>query len=311
MPELSFVSPVYRCRDCLEKLVEEIAAVCERINVTYEVILVNDGCPENSWEEILRIARANPLVKGVKLSRNFGQHSAIEAGLNAASGEWVIVLDCDLQDHPSTAEELWRVAKEGSDVVLVRRISRSDGIVRAALSTAFYKTLSFLTGTKLSPEIANFGIYHRRVIEAYISWKEEQKYFPVMIQWLGFAQKTIDAPQSPRFAGTSAYNFRSLLKLGAQIVLSFSDRPLWIMAFAGAFVAGVALLASFVYFVRALLGETDVMGWTSLILSIWFLGGVNVLVGGLLGIYLGRALREAKGRPSFIVSGTVNLERRS
>ena len=210
-PDISFVSPVYRCRECLEKLSEEIQLVCERLGLTYEIILVNDACPDNSWEKIEEIANKNDKIKGIKLSRNFGQHSAIEAGLRAVSGAWIVVLDCDLQDKPSAVEKMWGIGQEGADVVLVRRSNRTDGIYRAFVSSAFYKTLSFLTGTQLSAEVANFGLYKRSVIDAYNNWHEEQKYFPVMIQWLGFDQKTIEVPHSERFAGRSAYNLWSLL----------------------------------------------------------------------------------------------------
>ncbi len=304
---ISFVSPVYRCRNCLEKLVSEINDVCRETDLSYEILLVDDGCPENSWAAINELCAQYPKVKGVKLARNFGQHSAIEAGLKFVEGEWIVILDCDLQDQPSAFRKMWREAQTGADIVLVRRQSRTDAWHRRVLSSLFYKALSSLTGTKLSAEIANFGIYRRKVIDAYNSWSEEQKFFPVMIQWLGFDQRTITVPHAERFSGTSSYNFRSLLSLGVRVVLSFSDRPLWFVSMFGMFVACVAFLASIAFLVQALSGNASVQGWPSLILSIWFLGGFNIAAVGVAGIYLGRTLREAKGRPSYVVSESLNI----
>jgi len=304
---LSFVSPVYRCRDCLEKLVSEIETVSAEIGVEYEVILVDDRCPEKSWDVISAICEKNPRVKGVQLSRNFGQHSAIEAGLHYVTGDWVVVLDCDLQDHPSAVSKLWREAQNGAEIVLARRQARTDTWHRRFVSKMFYRTLSLLTGTQLSAEIANFGIYHRKVIDSYNGWSEEQKYFPVMVQWLGFDQSVVDIRHTERFTGKSSYNLRSLLTLGMRVVLSFSDRPLWFMSLLGVSMSLLAMVASLVLLVRALAGEVDVEGWSSLILSIWFIGGMNIAAAGFLGIYLGRTLREAKGRPSYIVAKSINF----
>ncbi|WP_340691620.1 glycosyltransferase family 2 protein [Hyphomonas sp.] len=303
---VSFVSPVYKCRDCLIKLVEEIETVCAEIGVDYEVILVDDKCPQGSWETIVELAATNDRVIGVKLSRNFGQHSAIEAGLAQTKGDWVVVLDCDLQDQPANVKAMWEVAQaDDVDIVLARRETRTDAFHRRAFSFLFYKLLSSLTGTRISADIANFGLYRRRVIDVLNSWHEEQKYFPVMIQWMGFEQRTVTVKHSDRFAGKSAYNFKSLLALGAKVVLSFSDRPLWFMSAIGSGIAASAFLVTLVVLIRALFGDVAVEGWTSLMLSIWFLGGVNITAAGLLGIYLGRTLREAKGRPGFIIARTT------
>ncbi|MBU1289344.1 MAG: glycosyltransferase family 2 protein [Alphaproteobacteria bacterium] len=303
---VSFVSPVYKCRDCLIKLVEEIKTVCAEIGVDYEVILVDDKCPQGSWETIEELAATNDRVTGVKLSRNFGQHSAIEAGLGQTKGDWIVVLDCDLQDQPSNVKAMWHVAQEGNvDIVLAKRETRTDALHRRAFSFLFYKTLSSLTGTRISADIANFGLYRRRVVDVFNSWHEEQKYFPVMIQWMGFDQRTVTVKHSERFSGKSAYNLRNLLALGARVILSFSDRPLWLMSAIGSTIAAGAFFVTLIVLIRALFGDVIVQGWTSLMLSIWFLGGVNIAAAGLLGIYLGRTLRESKGRPGFIIARTT------
>jgi len=306
-PLMSFVSPVYKCRDCLRKLVSEIALVCERIDVDFEIILVDDQCPDESWTEIQDLSISNHHITGLKLSRNFGQHSAIEAGLSAINGDWIVVLDCDLQDDPAAVESLWALAQSEphADAIIAKRANRTDSRFRRLFSYAFYQTLSYLTGTKISSEVANFGLYQRKVIDAYNSWSEEQKYFPVMVQWMGFEQRTVEVPHKERFSGKSSYNFRGLMTLGARVVLSFSDRPLWLMAGLGSIIAMASILTTVIILFLALAGRFDVQGWTSLILSIWFWGGVNIAAAGLIGVYLGRTLREAKQRPSFIISRHV------
>ncbi|MEX6632974.1 glycosyltransferase family 2 protein [Hyphococcus lacteus] len=301
-PIISFVSPVYKCRDCLEKLVLEIRKACETIDVDFEIILVNDKCPEDSWEAIKELTKSTPEVTGINLSRNYGQHSAIEAGLSIVRGQWVVVLDCDLQDHPSALPAMWEKAMEGAEVVLVKRDARTDSWLRRAFSKTYYAVLSYLTGQKIDADIANFGLYQEKVIAAYNSWSEEQKYFPVMIQWLGFKQTTISVKHNERHAGKSSYNLKTLLKLGTNVVLSFSDRPLWIMSMIGGLIAALSFFFGGIYLIWALLGGSDVQGWPSIVISIWFLGGANIAAAGLIGIYLGRVLREAKERPSFVIS---------
>jgi dolichol-phosphate mannosyltransferase len=270
------------------------------------VLLVDDGCPLDSWSEIQKVAQSFPEVEGFRLSRNFGQHSAIEAGLTRASGQWIVVMDCDLQDRPEDIAKLWKkTMSSDAEVLIARRAIRHESLARRIVSRLFYWVLSALTGQYLDPSIGNFGIYHARVIKAYCSWSEAQKYFPVMIQWLGFRQTTVDVTQQGREHGTSAYTFTKLVRLAADVILSFSDRPLWIAASLGLVIAISTFLVSAYVFITALVTQVPVQGWTSIMLSIWFLGGVLLLGAGMMGIYVGRVLREAKGRPSFVIAENV------
>ncbi|WP_114948348.1 glycosyltransferase family 2 protein [Microvirga calopogonii] len=301
-PELSFVIPVYGSPQSLEPLCERIAVVCRTLGVSHEVILVDDRCPVGSWEAIKRLVVMDPSVLGMRLSRNFGQHAAINAGLSIVRGEWVVVMDCDLQDQPEEVPAMLGVAKAGSfDIVRARRGERNDPLYRRALSKIFYAIFSFLTNTHQSAEIANFGIYHKRVIEAVNAWQEESKYFPAIIEWIGFSQSTVAVSHSARFSGKSSYSFRSLFRLGLNVVVGFSDRPLKLMMYAGLIMAIASFLLSLIVLVIGLMGLFTAQGWASIILSIWFLAG-SILFGlGLTGLYIGRILIEAKGRPTFIV----------
>ena len=194
-PYLSFVVPVYGSPQSLEPLSRRIKNVCAGMGVSYELVLVDDRCPKNSWLSINHLAEEDHAIVGLRLSRNFGQHAAIQAGLSQVRGEWIVVMDCDLQDRPEEVPRLWAKCLEGFDVVRAKRVNRSDPWYRRFFSKAFYTFLSYLTDTHQSPEFSNFGIYSRRVIEVITRWQEELKYFPAIVSWIGFSQ-TILAVQT-------------------------------------------------------------------------------------------------------------------
>lgn len=298
-PVWSFVIPVYGSPSSLEPLCRRLKAVCTQR--PYEVILVEDGCPKHSWPEIERLARDDPAIVGVRLSRNFGQHAAIQAGLSLVKGEWIFVMDCDLQDRPEEIPRLWAKALEGFEIVRARRANRNDPLYRRVLSTAFYSALSFLTDTHQSPQFSNFGIYSRRVIDTITQWQEETKYFPAIVSWVGFSQTTLAVEQDSRFEGRSSYTFRKLAALGINVVVGFSDKPMKLVMASGFLLAllsfGVAFFVLCLHFAGAIIVE----GWASIALSLWFLGGCLLFSVGLTGLYVGRLLVEAKGRPTFII----------
>lgn len=305
-PTLSVVVPVYGCPDSLVPLTQRVFTVAASLDLQCEIVLVDDDCPQDSWSVIRRLTLTDTRIRGIRLSRNFGQHSAIEAGLSHSAGDWVVVMDCDLQDRPEEIAQLYARAVEGDvDIVLARRTVRRDAAYRRAVSGAFYSMLSFLTGQPLDPSVANFGIYHRRVVDAYCSWEEYQKFFPVMIQWLGFEKAAIEVQHDSRQGGGSSYTLKKLMTLGFDVIFSFSDRPLWITALAGLTVAGLALVTAIVFTLMAVFGEIAVQGWASLMISVWLLSGVILAGIGLTGIYVGRVLRDTKDRPAFIVADAL------
>jgi glycosyltransferase involved in cell wall biosynthesis len=300
-PYLSFVVPVYGSPESLEPLCRRVKDVCAGMGVSYELILVDDRCPKNSWLSITRLAETDHAIVGVRLSRNFGQHAAIQAGLSRVRGEWIVVMDCDLQDRPEEVPGLLATAREGFDVVRARRVNRNDPWYRRFLSRAFYTLLSYLTGTHQSSEFSNFGIYSRKVIEVITQWQEESKYFPAIVSWIGFSQSMLTVEQDRRFSGHSSYNFTKLVKLGINVIIGFSDKPLKLVMVAGFATALLSFGMTFFIFVLHLMGALTVEGWASIALSLWFLAGCLLFALGLTGLYVGRILVEVKGRPSFII----------
>ncbi|GEO18744.1 glycosyltransferase family 2 protein [Microvirga aerophila] len=305
---LSFVSPVYGSPQSLPELRRRIHAVCEKYNWQHEIILIDDRCPRGSWQVVEKLAKAHPEVTGLRLSRNFGQHSAIQAGLAYTRGEWIVVLDCDLQDIPEETPKLITKALEGYKVVRARRTQRQDRFDRKLLSKAFYGVLSYLTSTKQNPEVANFGVYHRSVIDTITSWHEQMKFFPAIIQWVGYAATEVEVDHSERFAGSSSYSYRKLLRLGVDVIISFSDRPLRLIVALGMTISLLSIAVSVFVVFGGLSGQFTVAGWATTMLSVWFLGGVIISVLGLSALYVGRILAEVKDRPTYIIDEVVKQQ---
>ncbi|MBQ0735323.1 glycosyltransferase family 2 protein [Aquimarina celericrescens] len=303
--KLSIVSPVYKAENVVQLLVGRIEKSIQKITEDYEIILVDDGSPDNSWGVVREIAKINPKVIGIKLSRNFGQHYAITAGLEKTQGEWVVVMDCDLQDQPEEIEKLYAKTKEGYDVVLARRKERKDNFLKKLSSIIFYKLLSFFTDTRQDRLVANFGIYHNKVIESILNMGDIIRVFPIMVQWVGFCQTSIDVAHSKRTIGKSTYNFSKLFKLAINIFLTFSNKPLILTVRFGLLISFFSVIVGFVYLYRYFTYGVSVPGYTSLILSIWFLAGIIIFSIGILGLYVGKVFDTSKKRPTFIIDEII------
>jgi dolichol-phosphate mannosyltransferase len=302
----SIVSPVYRAEKIIPTLVKRIEDSISQITSNYEIILVEDCGPDNSWAAIESIAKTNLRVKGIKLSRNFGQHYAITAGLDHCKGDWIVVMDCDLQDQPEEIINLYAKAKEGFDIVLARRAQRKDGFFKRFFSAAFYKTLSYLTGSEQDETVANFGIYNKKVIDAVVTMRESIRYFPTMIKWVGFESAKIDVVHDNRIEGESSYNFKKLLKLAIEIILAFSDKPLRLMIKTGLIISLVSVIIAIDAIYSWLNGDISVLGYTSIIVSIWLLSGIIISTLGLVGLYVGKTFEGVKNRPIYLIQKKIN-----
>jgi len=300
---LSIISPVYRAENILAELIARIKAAMP-VEV-FEIILVDDYSPDNSWPEIERLASIHPEIKGIKLSRNFGQHYAITAGLDAAKVEWIVVMDCDLQDRPEEIPNLLAKAQEGFDVVLARRVNRQDRFFKRMSSKLFYRTLAWLTGSKQDERIANFGVYHRKVIQEIIGMRESIRYFPTMVKWVGFRQTSLDVIHAERGDGASNYNFKKLFNLGLDIMLAYSDKPIRLTVKLGLIVAFTGFVFAIYTLYKYLHGDIIVAGYASLIVSLWMLTGFLLVTLGMVGLYVGKTFEGVKQRPIYIVEKRV------
>lgn len=304
---LSIVSPVYRAENILEELVRQVKESVSIITDDFEIILVNDASPDNSWTVIMQECSKDIRVKGINLSRNFGQHYAITAGLSYAKGEWVVVMDCDLQDRPDEIPNLYHKAQEGWEIVYARRMERKDGFFKKLSSKLFHKVYSYLSGINTDSSIANFGIFQQKVIAEYNKMKETARSFPSLIQYLGFKRTTLDVRHAERFEGATSYSFRKLLRLTTDVILSNSNKPLKMTVKLGFTISILSFLLALYNIFAHFAGIIKVEGFTTTVFSIWFVGGLMLFVMGIIGLYIGKIFDQVKDRQLFIVSKEINI----
>ena len=306
-PYISVISPVYRAEKIVKELVIQLHENLKKITNDYEIILINDASPDDSWNMIADECAKDKRVKGINLSRNFVQHYAITAGLSFSKGEWIVVMDCDLQDRPDEIPNLYRKAQEGWDSVFAQRTERHDKFFKRLFSKMFYFLFSYLTDTKQDPSVANFGIYNRKVIDAILTMKDYIRYFPTMVQWVGFRKYYLPVQHADRYEGKTSYSFKSLMYLALNNTIAFSDKPLRLTIKIGALIALLSLLFAIAYFIFYFMGDIQVLGFTSLILSIWFLAGVVISILGIVGLYVGKTFENVKKRPTYIITNQINV----
>ena len=300
-PHLSVVIPVYEADNCLDELYLRLKNILESITPEFEIVLVEDCSGDDSWQVIERLAAGDPRVRGIQFSRNFGQHYGITAGLDHCDGDWVVVMDCDLQDRPEEIPRLYAKAQEGYDVVLARRGQRKDPALKRFKSWLFYKVFNYLADMSYDGEAGNFRIVSRKVVNAYRTMHERLRFFGGLVAWLGFPTASIDVQHDERFAGQTSYTFRKLWKLAIETIVAYSDKPLRLSIRFGFVISAMAFTYGGYIIYRALVHDAPIMGWSSIIVSLYFLGGIVISILGILGIYLGKAFDETKGRPLYIV----------
>lgn len=298
---LSIVSPIYKAENIVEKLVSEIEKEVSKLNITYEIILVDDRSPDGSWEKMKEIASQYNNIKIIRLSRNFGQHPAIMAGLSQVSGKWTVVMDCDLQDQPKEIIKLYNKAQEGFDVVLARRKERKDNFLKVLSSKIFSKVYGFFTDTKYDNEIANFGIYNKKVIQSILSISDYIKFFPLFVNFVGFNSTSIQVEHASRESGSTSYSFGKLVSLAFNSIISFSNKPLKIFVKFGMIISLLSIFVGVYYIFEAYNNKIEVLGYTSIIVSIWFLSGIIITTIGVTGIYVGKIFDQTKNRPPYII----------
>lgn len=306
-PLLSIVSPVYHGEPLVHELVTRLVATLTDITENFEIILVNDASPDKSWEKILEETSKDTRVKGVNLSRNFGQHYAISAGLSLVKGEWIIVMDCDLQDVPEEIPKLYSEVKKGFDIVCAQRVCRRDRFLKRMTSSLFHRIYRFLSGFKTDKTIANFGIYHKKVIDEFNKMPEQARSFGTLINYLGFKRTAIPVKHGSRFAGETSYTLAKLIHLAFDVTVANSNKPLKISVKLGFLLAVLSFVLALYNVVAYFTGLILVPGFTSTIFSIWFVGGLLLAMLGVVGLYVGKIFDQVKERPLFVISEKVNF----
>ncbi|MBO4904435.1 MAG: glycosyltransferase family 2 protein [Lachnospiraceae bacterium] len=306
--DISIVIPVYGCRDALYELYTRLTNTLRKITDKYEIVFVNDACPQGSWEVIKDICENDCKVVGLNLSKNFGQHRAILAGLDICRGDAVVVMDCDLQDRPEHIAQMYEKLREGYDIVWARRVNRKDKNSVKIFSKLFYRICNLFTDKDIDANLSNYCIAKKKVIKEQCRMREHCRDFSVFQQWLGFSVAYIDLESDERASGESSYSFAKKLKLAFDIVTSQSNKPLHLsigIGFAFVIISVIIIIYGLInYFV---FGDV-IEGWTSLLISIYMVGGIILMFLGVIGLYIGKIFDETKNRPLYVVKDRLNYE---
>jgi dolichol-phosphate mannosyltransferase len=306
---ISVVVPVYNEAETLGELCSRLAQILDEIGMRAEVLLVDDGSSDAGIALMLAQANRDPRFKIVQLSRNFGHQIAITAGLDLAIGDAVVVMDADLQHPPETIPALVERWRDGYDVVYGMRVDRSgDPRMKRATARLFYKLLLRLSSSDMPANVQDFRLIDRAALDAFLGMRESNRYVRGMMSWIGFRQIGVPYGYADRYAGQSKYTWRRMIKLAADGVMSFSTAPLRLAMHAGFVVSGLALLYGLAAIVARIGGWSAVPGWTSLLVVTAFLGGIQLMVLGMIGEYLGRVWEEVKARPLYIVRAVEGID---
>jgi len=307
-PKISIISPVYGAAALLEELVSLIKDSVSHITEDFEIILVEDCSPDKSWDIIKSLSAKDRRIKGIRLSRNFGQQSALNAGFDAASGDYVVTLDCDLQDDPGYIGKLYQKGLDGYDIVFACRKNRKDGFIKKACSKLFYALLGYLTDTKQDSSIANYALYNRSVVDAMKQVGDYYRYYPMINRWVGFNVCKLEIEHSRRKDSIkSSYSIKKRIKLAYATIIAFSDKPLRLVLQLGITLVFLSTIFAAYLVARYAILKATVSGWLSVFISIWLLSGIIIIIMGLIGTYIGKMFETIKHRPGYIIMSKINL----
>jgi polyisoprenyl-phosphate glycosyltransferase len=305
---LSIVVPIYNEVEVLPSLLAAISGAIAGTPHRYELILVDDGSVDGTTGALKQAAAADPHIKALFFSRNFGHQAAITAGLDFASGDAAVVIDADLQDPPELFPEMIALLEQGYDVVSAQRLTRSgDGIVKRYTASLFYWIIRKTVDKRIQPEVGDFRMFSRRAMVALRQLREQHRFMRGMVAWLGLKEAILPYHRKPRVAGTTKYPMWKMLRFAWTAISSFSALPLRLSVFFGLFVAGCGFCyAGYSIFAALVLKET-VPGWTSLVVLNIIFSGATLIAVGLVGEYVSRIYEEAKGRPLYVISDSANV----
>ena len=304
MTEISVVIPVYNCAGCLRALHERLTATLSALTADYEIVLVDDRSRDGAWEVLTDLAREDRRLRVVRLSRNFGQHAAITAGLTRSRGAWTVVMDCDLQEPPEEIARLYAKAQEGYDIVRATREGRRHSAFRRMSATLYRRMLSEREGGEI--EFSTLSIISRKVVDAFLELRDRDREYQLVLDWLGFSQATISFAHADRGGDSaSAYGLRELVRValdGMFFRTTVLLRWIVLLGFVVALLGG--LLGLYAIYSRYV--EDTPPGYTSIVVLLVLLSGFIIISLGVVGLYVGRIFDQVKGRPLFVVDEQID-----
>ena len=308
-PTYSIVIPIYNEQECLPELLTRLRSLMERLDGPAEVVFVDDGSRDRSYGMIVDACRTDDRFRAIQLSRNFGHQLAITAGLDFAAGDAVVVMDADLQDPPEVVLEMAARWREGCDVVhAVRDHREGESAFKTSTASWFYRLLARIGDVKVPENAGDFRLVDRKALDAFLQMRERNRYVRGMFGWVGFRQCTVTYTRLPRFAGTTKYPLRKMVKFAFDGIISFSSTPLKLALRFGFILSALSIAYGLTVLVIKLSGALEVPGWTSIIFAVTFLGGVQLLTIGVMGEYVSRIHDEVRGRPLYLVQETLGFE---
>ena len=306
---ISVIIPVYGEKELVSVLYNKITEVISHIDVNYEIIMVNDACPFGSGKEIEKLAQTDKHVKMIDLSRNFGQHNAIKAGLDYSNGDYAIIMDCDLQDNPKYIIDFYKAIKESDyDIIFGKIKNRKDNIIKIIFSNIFNYINKKLGNFSQLEKISNYSIISKKVISQIKTVNNYAFSYPSILNWLGFKTGFIEVCKDNRALGKSKYNLFKNIKLALSILISNSNKPLMFAVFCSFFFLTCCVLFIIKLILDYYTKGIPIIGWTSLMVSIFLIGRLLFAYLALLGLYIGNIFTEVKKRPLYIVKKTMNID---
>lgn len=306
---ISLVAPMFNEQEVIELFFHAVEACFKDIDYNYEVICINDGSTDNTYDLLKAKSKHNPSIKVVNLSRNYGKEVALTAGLDHASGDAAIPIDCDLQDPIDVIPKLIEKWEEGFDVVLAKRIDRSsDSFTKRFTSKIFYRLIDKISEIHIPSNVGDFRLMDKKVLSALGEYREQSRFMKGILASLGFKEATVEYVRAPRAAGTTKWNYFKLYKLALEGIISFTSLPLKIWSYIGAFVAMAAFFYGAFLIGKTLILGIDTPGYASLMVVLLFMSGLILLCLGVIGEYLARIFIETKGRPIYIVMDKVGFD---
>ncbi len=304
--KISVVSPVYKAEKIVDELVKRLTEVLRELSSEYEIILVEDCGGDRSWERIEDNCRRDEHVKGILLSRNFGQHYAITAGLMAATGDVIVVMDCDLQDDPVHIKKLYDEFNNGFDVVFTRRIGRKHSFFKAITAKIYNSLFSIFSDKNYELNVGSMTMFSGRVKDEFIRLKDQDRLYIQLLKWVGFRSTYVPVEHRERFEGNSSYSVSKLFFTAMQGWTSYSDKLLRLSIYSGLVISAITLIVG-IYIVISYFMKSFQPGWPSLIVAILFSTGLILMSIGITGIYIGKIFEQTKQRPLFIIDKKLNL----
>ncbi|MCC7231587.1 MAG: glycosyltransferase family 2 protein [Bacteroidia bacterium] len=306
--QLSVILPVYNEGQNISLLHERLSKICTDLSVSYELIFINDGSRDNSMALIRDLAKKDSKVKYINFSRNFGHQIAVMAGLDHAVGQAITIIDADLQDPPELIRDLWNKMNEGYEVVYAKRRSRAgENFLKKYTAKLFYRILKRITSVNIPVDTGDFRIINRKIADILKQMPEQHKFLRGQIAWIGFRQTYIEYARDERNAGKTGYTYRKMLRFALDGITSFSNVPLKFATFAGFFVSGISFILILYALYSRFITKDYVPGWTSIMISLLFLGGVQLISIGIIGEYISRMSGNIRKRPLYII-GESNVE---